>query len=243
MNIYDLTFGNFTPDANLFLKKRPVIEGFFPFYLYKGDYIMVPDVSQSGSSPFVRSKYVHPEDTSFSETNLIPKTYLLNNQVQGWVLPSNSFQADLPTIQKIFSVSFDVVTLNKMTLTYSDSFQLFEVYFRDNNNQYFVAAKILIKLNLTQMGNTNLFEGEVDVSLYIWNNTLAGFKFGNSMKIPVTGGILNQPSSTQNDKTEYQNYNESKIRMQTVLFRKTFVIQVESLLFEGSHSIYVSSVL
>ena len=230
MSIYDLTVGTFPPDLKLFEKKRPVIEGFFPFYLYKGDYIMVPDVSQSGSSPFVRSKYVHPEESSFSETNLIPKTYLLNNQIQGWVLPSNNFQADLPTIQKIFSVSFDVVTLNKLTSTYTDNFQLFEVYFRDNNNQYFFAAKILIDLNLTQIPNTNLYEGDISVGLYISNNDLTEFKLQDSMIIPVTEGIINQPNSTQNDKTDYQNYNESKIRMKTVLFRKTFVVQVEYLL-------------
>ena len=230
MSIYDLTVGTFPPDLKLFEKKRPVIEGFFPFYLYKGDYIMVPDVSQSGSSPFVRSKYVHPEESAFSETNLVPKTYLLNNQIQGWVLPSNNFQADLPTIQKIFSVSFDVVTLNKLASTYTDNFQLFEVYFRDNNNQYFFAAKILIDLNLTQIPNTNLYEGNISVGLYISNNDLTEFKLQDSMIIPVTEGIINQPNSTQNDKTEYQNYNESKIRMKTVLFRKTFVIQVESTL-------------
>ena len=224
--MYDLMVGNFPVD-DLADKKTPFLEGYYAFYLYNGSYTLIPDIADLGSAPFMRSKYVHPEDPSITSTNRTPRSYLLNDSTRGWTLPSNRVMADLPFMSKIISVGFDVVTFEKNKDTFVFNFDLAEIDFYDNDEEMFFALKLSISINLTRNPITGKMDGNMQFFVLGYVKGQSGFTEKDSISQPIQGGLISNYTDPGDDhflrnETEDNLGLKSLVRSMSIVFRVRF---------------------
>ena len=215
--------GNFAV-GDIIDKKIPFLEGYYPFYLYNGSYTLIPDIADLGSAPFMRSKYLHPEDPSISSTNRTPRSYLLNDSVRGWTMPSNRVMADLPFVSKIISVGFDLVTFEKNKDTFVFKFDFAEIYFYDKFGEMFFAFKLVIGIHLTRNTMTRKMDGNMHFLVWQYERGGVGFMLTDSFSQPVQGGIMWEYTDPGDDHflrndTEYNLKMESLVRSMSVVFK------------------------
>ena len=218
MEIHDLMIGsfNFPVDPN---SKFSSLESFFPLYLYKGKYYIVPDFSQQGTPPLTRKD---PDDM-FLLNDEIPTSHLSNVYSRGWYNINNITDYDPPIVSKTTVVSFDILTFDKNIMFQTLSHNIFAIDYFDRNKTFIFRLVLNCTLMITaKVGE--VYIGQIAIILIIY--------YQNAVIVNEII-VLNLVSGAPAKSTEYTNRNnfhfndyETKFKLEGLISKKTITVVV-----------------
>ena len=197
MVIYDLMWGNFDI-AKLKDDMVPYLIGYYPFYLYRSGFFIIPDTLNT-SLPFMKEQtYLTSVFLNIQQTTC----YLLNQKCQGYIMKQKNPKNDSPFDSRTFSLSFDLVTPFKPKIQYLQDIKLFEVEIRSNSDKFLNKFSINAQINFDVVQN-NL--GDFAIEVFDGNSNTKSFKMEVEANSTQVDSMKYRPQYTKNSFEKIRN--------------------------------------
>ena len=223
MSVYDLVMGNFNYTLNRTFG-IPSLEGYYPFYMYRGKHAVIPDASNSGGQPFGKIDMAQNEMFNLKGE---PQSHLFNDSMLGRKFEGKKILGDIPYINKLYFFSFDFVTTQKYANSYVFNSKFIEIVFYDDLQAEIFTLTFALIINL--LSGTSGFSGSYTFVVNIYKNNIllenkiSTYTIVNESPI-VTDSLLNQPFLFANDF-------EKNLNMKYLLSKQNLVLKVRPINF------------
>ena len=200
------------------------LENYFPLYLYRSQYFLIPDFGPSHSTILAKPQYWRSDSNSLDYG--VPSTHLLNDSFEGWMLKVDFFD-DFPVIYKNFLVSFEIMCVELSNfLTYDFRFDLSALTLVDSSGKQIFKAKTRVTLSINQAVPSSPISETItfEISIYIQEvlqQTIV--KFYNI----VVNSVSNPEQILNSDDFDFNDF-EKNIKL-VGLLKKTSFLQSVSL--------------
>ena len=217
MSVYQLIFGNF-PFVWGRMFGMSFLEGYYPFFLYRGKYASIPDASGTGGQPFGK---IHLTDNEMFETKEEPQSYLFNDSMLGRKLQGRQILSDSIFYTKLFFFSYDMVTTQKYQPQYKQIEPFCELFFHDKNGSQIFRIKIIKSINLTQ---STFYSGSLIYTFEVYHNDVLLISQPISIDVKLSG-VTGQVSVVNRDELVANDF-EKSIKMKVLLSKQILLLRV-----------------
>ena len=227
--MHDLVLGSINFLDSPFTKLS-YVEGYYPLYLYRGKYYMIPDFSSTGSPPLTRK---HPKQFRDNNTtnpinqllinDEVPSSHLSSRYTRGWVNLTHTIDPDIPYFSKTTVASFDIHILEKAKFDRTANDNLMKIQYYDALDKLACTVDIRYQIGLNT-DNEGVYEGNLDFEMKI----LIGLQPEITMQLSLTL-IKEFPQNS----LDYLNHGdfifndyETKIKLIGLVSKKTITVVV-----------------
>ena len=230
MKMHDLVLGSFN-FLDLPFSKLSYVEGYYPLYLYRGKYYMIPDFSSAGSPPLTRK---HPNQ--FQEGNNtnplnqllindeVPSSHLSSKFTRGWVNLSHTIDPDIPYFSKTTVLSFDLHTLDKQAFDRTANENLMKIQYYDATDKMACSVEIRYQIGLNNLKD-GVYEGNLEFEMKI----MIGSQPETTMQLSLTlvkDSPVNSLDYINNNDFIFNDY-ETKMKLVGLVSKKTITVVVK----------------
>ena len=223
--MYNLTISNYDPVLDSFTKNM-TLENYFPVYLYRSQYFLIPDFGPSHSTILAKPQYWRSDSNSLKYG--VPSSHLLNDSVEGWVFKVDFFD-DFPVIYKNFLVSFEIMCVEFSNfLTYDFRFDLSALILYDRGGKEIFKAKTRVTLSIDQAVPSLPISGTISFEISIFIKEVL-----QQTEVKVYDIVLNNVSNPEqilnSDDFDFNDF-ERSIKLVGLLKKTSFLQSVRLLI-------------